>query len=86
MSTTTCRYTFEQSVLEAVEGSACLKDLSSCCSEPYIIVDSFSSSFNIDPRRFVKIPNKDGYCTLIEDLVSAHLQQNTFCLSKLYII
>ena len=48
MSTTTCRYTFEQSVLDVVEGSVCLKDLSSRCSEPFIIAISLSSSSNSD--------------------------------------
>ena len=74
MSATSCRYTFEQSVLEAVEGSVCLENSS---SDPFIIADSFSSRFSIGPR-----PNEDGYCTLIEELVSAHLQQYTFCVVK----
>ena len=78
MSATTCRYTFEQSVLEVVEGSACLED---SWSYPFIVSFSFSSRFSRGPR-----PNKDGYCTLIEELVSSRLQQNTFCLFKLYII
>ena len=65
MSATSCRYTFEQSVLEAVEGSVCLEN---SWSDLFIIAISFSSSSSSDPR-----PNKDGYCTLIKELVSAHL-------------
>ena len=65
MSATACRYTFEQSVLEVVEGSVCLED---SWSDPFIIAISFSTSFSSGPR-----PNRDGYDTLIKDLVSAHL-------------
>ena len=48
MSATTCRYTFEQSVLDVVEMNVCLKDSSSRCSDPFIIAISFSSSSNSD--------------------------------------
>ena len=84
-TSTTCRYTFGQPLMRVVQGSVCLSDSSSGRSDPFIITDSFISSFSSGPIPFDNIPNKDGYCTLLEELVSAYLQQRTFYLSKLYI-